>query len=108
MFLAVPYKVLLSNQKARNDPDIGVIFSENTDFFGTNNKLTAYSNCIMVVHMLHQYQKGPDSFWYPFLSNIPEATFFDYWDKSTLIETQNAKLVREALDDKAGLSLLWA
>jgi hypothetical protein len=87
MILAAPYKVLLSNEKAKSDPSIGIIFEENKDFFGRDNEVTASSNCIMVVHMLHEYQKGKNSFWHPFLDNIPEANFFDYWDKKALLET---------------------
>lgn len=75
MIIAVPYSVLISTQKAWNDPVLRDVFSENERIFGTDESCAgAYPNTahfVLCTFVMYELQKGKDSFWAPHLALMP-------------------------------------
>ena len=82
---------MISLDKAINDPVIGVIIKENPDIFAQDQT----DNCswkeelTLFVFMLHEWQKGDDSFWKPYLDLMPDVVPFCDWSESDVAACQD-------------------
>lgn len=57
--------------------------------------------------MIYEYQKGEDSFWFPYLNLLPDVEFFCNWDHSELSATEDGELIYESKNYKRDIELEW-
>lgn len=63
--LSIDRKLMLSTETAMNDIDL-------YDFIRNDAIASAMQNVILVLHLLNEYSRGERSFWYPYLSILPD------------------------------------
>ena len=56
---------------------------------------------------MYERQKGPDSFWAPYLNIMPEVTFFCEWSFDALLAVQDPTLLKDAEAFREHLFLSW-
>lgn len=92
-------------ETAFNDPDIGHIFKEHPKIFTKEHD--DFEQMTLSLFMLHEYQKGKDSFWFPYLNLLPDVEFFCNWPGEDLKATEDENLVQEAINYKRDIELEW-
>ena len=68
-FVAVPYTAIMSCDKALADPTLGPLLAAHPELFGAKN-LDGEHN-MMLVFFFFEWQKGPESFWFPWFKVFP-------------------------------------
>lgn len=62
--LNIDRRCMLTNETALKDDDLG-------DFIRNDSIASAMQNVVLVLHLLNEHCKGEKSFWYPYLSILP-------------------------------------
>jgi hypothetical protein len=75
MMISVPNNVLISVDRARADPVLGKVFNDNPKLFGDEDN----HQKILAIFLMFERSKGKDSFWYQYLSLLPDVGFFSMW-----------------------------
>ncbi len=57
--------------------------------------------------MLYEYQKGKDSYWFPYLNLLPDVEFFCNWKDEELKLLEDEELRYEAKNYKRDIELEW-
>ena len=57
--------------------------------------------------MMYEYQKGKDSYWFPYLNLLPDVEFFCNWDEKILDLLEDEQLYYEAINYKRDIELEW-
>ena len=78
--MTIPAKLIMSPVTAKASPDIGYIFDDNMDIFRNDD--------ILIVFVMYERSRGPKSFYYPFLSMLPEPDTLMDWDEEDLGQLQ--------------------
>lgn len=79
--VVIPSKLMMSPVTAHQSPDIGHIFRDNPDVFRHDD--------VLIVFLMYERSRGSKSFYYPFLSMLPEPDTLIEWDKEELEELQD-------------------
>lgn len=74
--------MLITLELANNHPDIGHVYKEHPELFGKDND--DFEQLTLAVFMLYEYQKGINSYWFPYLNLLPDVEFFCNWDEQWL------------------------
>ncbi|KAG2448798.1 hypothetical protein HYH02_006149 [Chlamydomonas schloesseri] len=74
--LRVPGRLLMTSRSARADPHLAAALarlaaSPDPDDAAAAAALTPHQ--LLATHLLHEVSKGPDSFWYPYLKQLPRS-----------------------------------
>ena len=77
-FLKIPYKCLMSVQKARDHEVLGNVFRENPTLFSEKCSHD-WEQLILFTFVIYEFQKGEESFWWPYLDLMPDFEFFCDW-----------------------------
>jgi hypothetical protein len=85
-FVYIPNKCLITVERARSS-EIGFIFDNHENIFKATEDRDFY---VLLVFLLYEFQRGTQSFWYPYFNAVDPGSLTCYWDKRYL----------EALDDK--------
>lgn len=104
-FLYVPFKLLISMEVAFSHQTVGHVFAEHPELFSKAHE--DFEQLTLAVFMLFEYQKGKESFWFPYLNLLPEVEFFCNWDPKFLQATDDIGLVEEALAYKEDIEAEW-
>ena len=72
-FLYVPFKMVMSVQKAKRHPVLTKIISENKKCF------RQWPDMILVLFIFHEMTLGKNSYWYPYLRLMPDVEFSSSW-----------------------------
>ena len=68
------------------NPILRAIIEENTHLFSEEEETDA--EClILVILMLHEMQKGANSFWKPYFDILPDVVMFCNWSNDAIDET---------------------
>jgi len=76
----VPNKCLITVDRAMNS-EIGFIFTNHENFFKACHERDFRR---LVLFVMYEYQKGKESFWYPYLNGVDPGTVPCYWDDKYL------------------------
>ena len=98
-FIYVPFKCLVTLEKVRTHPQLGQIILENEDWFDENKGEEGATNTFLLF-LLHETQKGHDSFWKPWLDVMPQVTQFHDWDQTVIDATQDPALISQAMKER--------
>jgi hypothetical protein len=94
-FVAVPYSAIMSCEKAFADPQLGPILKKHPELF--DMKLDTAEHKIMLVYLFFEWQKGEESFWYPWFKVYPvdDQTLFWNWKENEVKALQDPYLINE-------------
>jgi hypothetical protein len=98
-FLKVPYKCLMSVQKARDHEVVGKLIRENPLLFNEDCSHD-WEQLILFTFIIYEFQKGEESFWWPYLDLMPDFEFFCDWPEKEVFNVQDYGLIFHALDYK--------
>lgn len=73
-YLFIPYKLLMTMENAKRVPELQYLIKNYEIFHHRRGKEP--EQCILTLFMLWEYQKGPESFWWPYLDLLPEFEQF--------------------------------
>jgi hypothetical protein len=93
-FLYVPFKMLITMELVHNHPEVGHVFKDNPGLF--TKKHDDFEQLTLALFMMYEYQKGKESFWFPYLNLLPDVEFFCHWKQKWLDATEDSGLVAEA------------
>lgn len=74
-------------EMAQNHPQIGHVFKAHPKIF--TDKHDDFEQLTLCVMMMYEYQKGKDSFWFPYLNLLPDVEFFCNWNIDDLKATDD-------------------
>ena len=94
-FLTVPNILIVSVDKALKDEQLKDFFSSNLNIFGP--KHPDHEFLILASYLLHNYLKGPNSFWHPYLQVMNEADLPSRWPDADLALFKDTELIQSAL-----------
>ena len=73
MILSVPLSAMLSVDKAHKDPIVGKIVYDNPEIFRKERKHANWNEqLILTVFLMHEKNKGEESFWHPYITHMPQ------------------------------------
>lgn len=104
-FLYVPFKLLITMEVAHKHPVVGHVFRENKELFSKEHD--DYEQLTLAVFMLYEYQKGYESFWFPYLNLLPDVEFFCNWSLQDLAVIDDPELASETKSYKRDVELEW-
>jgi hypothetical protein len=62
---------------------------------------------ILCVFVMYQKQLGEDSFWEPWISAMPDVTFFSDWPREAIMKTMDPYLINDAVRERETNQRLW-
>ena len=68
VIMYVPYSVGMTVDQALNHPVLGIIYKENEELLGSDNK---HSNLTLSILLMYERLKGKESYWYTYLQHLP-------------------------------------
>ena len=77
-YLYVPYKMMLSITKVQNDSILGPIVFEHPECFD-EEKGHDWEQLTLALGLIYEMTKGKDSYWYPYLRQMPDVEFSSSW-----------------------------
>ena len=98
-FLAIPYKMLMTVERAQNHEILGPIIRENPQLFDEEHK-GDWEQLTLALYLIYENQKGDESFWKPYIDLMPDVKFFCHWPEELFIETQDHNLMQYATEYK--------
>ena len=90
----------MSIDKAQKHPELGKVIKENPTMFHEDVSHD-WEQLILLIFVLYEYQKGEDSFWWPYLDLMPHVQFFCDWNKEEIVAVQDYGLIFAAMDYKS-------
>ena len=63
-----------------------------------------WEQLILLIYVIYEYQKGEDSFWWPYLDLMPHVQFFCDWREEDIFAVQDYGLIFGALEYKEELN----
>ena len=103
--LAVPNKLLITTQKAREDKYLCKVLKAHEDVFHGNDDHGDYNT--LIVYLIREKLKGEDSFYYPFINLVPEIESGLVWDKETIDFIEDKSLKQEAIEAQEDFAEEW-
>jgi len=97
----VPYKVIMSTDKAARHPIIGNVLIKHPELFSKEHK--DWEQLILATWLLYEQGLGKQSFWYPYINLMPDVTFFCDWEESEILACQDKAVATEAIEYKKEL-----
>ena len=82
-YLYVPFKMLISVSKVQNHNVLGPIVLEHPECFD-EEKGHDWEQLTLALGLLYEMTKGKDSYWYPYLRQMPDVEFSSSWDDHEL------------------------
>jgi len=79
--LVVPTKLMMSPVTAMESPDLNHVFQDNPDIFRNDDTL--------IVFVMHECSRGTRSFYYPYLSTLPQPDTLLEWGDDALAQLQD-------------------
>lgn len=90
---SIPFKCILTCQKARQQPQLAKVFRQHPNLFDEDEN-SSWQHYMLMALLFFEMQKGEDSFWYPYLQILPnEAKSFWRWDPQIIKQTQDPALI---------------
>jgi hypothetical protein len=88
-YIYVPSKLVICEEKFRQDPDIGHILEENPEVF-----VDHYfgEHLVLIFFMAYEIGKGEKSFWAPFLETAERCDMLFNWETEDLDELEDELL----------------
>jgi hypothetical protein len=88
----VPYSLAINYDKAMRDEQFKKMVLENPKVFDPSFP-DHVKQLALTVFLMSEWQKGPDSFWAPYIDYMPDYSYFCTWDESTISEVYDMTLV---------------
>lgn len=104
IYLYVPAKLLITVDKALNSSEIGFIFEEHKYLFKATEDR---DYLVLLVFLIYEHQKGPNSFWYPYFAAIDPGDLPCFWDQKVIDCISDAYLKKEFANIKADMLIDW-
>jgi len=99
IMLSIPYHLMLSPPNAFKDPIIGLSLHDSKDL------LTG--DLLLAVYLTYEYEKGKDSFYYPYLKILPKPSTISEWSDDELKELHDDNLVLRAKRAKNRVKIMY-
>ena len=106
-FIYVPYKMIISVGKAREHPVLKDIISENPELFDQECN-DNHEVLILVLMVLYEITLLQDSYYYPYLRQLPYSQAPSLWYKDDIKACQNEELIKDTLGYNDALMHLWS
>jgi hypothetical protein len=86
----------MSCEKALADPILGPVLRKHPEIF--DFKLLTAESHMMLVYLFYEWQKGEESFWYPWFKVFPvdDQELFWYWKEHEKKSCQDPVIISEA------------
>ena len=75
--MSIPMKMLMSVAKAKAHPVISKIMQENQKVFNEENQ--EFEQMTLCLFLFYEISRGKDSYWYPYLLQMPTVQFSCMW-----------------------------
>lgn len=95
--MTIPARLFISLISVLEDPSLGPIYTANLNFFGEDEYL------ILSVFLAHHMQLQNKSFYFPYLSLLPEPETIDNWADDELSVLQDSAIIQRAYKRKHDL-----
>ena len=105
-FMSIPYKMLMTVDRAQKHPVLGQVISENPEIFSEEEK-GDWEQLTLALYIIYEYQKGEESFWKPYLDLMPDVKFFCHWPQEMILATQDGNLQKNTFEYKNELNNEW-
>ncbi|KAF0743273.1 hypothetical protein Ae201684P_000142 [Aphanomyces euteiches] len=84
--MKIPSKLFISEASVKEDPVLAPIFAEHPDLFTRDDPLLS-------TYLVYHFHLAEASFFFPYLSILPEPESILNWNKDDLIQLQDTKLL---------------
>ena len=105
-YLFVPFKMMLSVHKVQNDDVLGPIVLDHPECFD-EEKGNDWEQLTLAIGLLYEMTKGKESYWYPYLRQMPDVEFSSSWDEHELEMLQDDYCVYQLKEYDAELAATW-
>ena len=78
-FLFVPYKMLLSVSKIKDHEVLGPVILDHPELTQEEGREYA-DNIILTLALIYEVTLGKESYWYPYLRQMPDVVVTSLWD----------------------------
>ena len=90
-YLFVPYKMLMSIEKAQMHPVLGPIIMDHPECF-LEEENNDWEQLILALFIFYEMTKGRDSYWYPYLRMMPDVVLTSSWSDQDIAVSQDSDL----------------
>ena len=99
VMLVIPQQLMISPPNAFKDPIIGL------SLYDSKELLTG--DILIAVYLAYEYEKGEDSFYYPYLKILPKPSTISEWCDDDLMELQDDSLALRAKRGKNRVKIMY-
>ena len=85
---AIPNKILISSEKARNS-ELALIFFNHQDMFQANTYRDYY---VLVIFIMYERSKGKDSFWHDYFECVQLIDLPAVWENEEISKLADTEL----------------
>ena len=94
-FMYIPYKMVFSVQKAKDEPNLGPVLEAYPSLFDPKKNQAASDQLILLAFIYVEMQKGKNSYWYPWFRMLPDVDFSCGWSSNDLDNFQDNVIVEQ-------------
>ena len=105
-YMCVPFKMIMSLEKAYIHPVLKKIIEENQDCFEEDFNQD-FEQMTLALFIVYEMTLGKESYWYPYLRLMPDVEFTCSWSDKDMEEAQDEKLTRELKEYYYDLETEW-
>ena len=105
-FLYIPFKMIMSIEKAKKHEVLAKIIEENPDCFDKSQN-GDWEQITLALFIFHEMTLGRNSYWYPYLRLMPDVEFSCQWEEKDKHETQDDQIIEELEDYKDEVEMEW-
>eukprot|EP00347_Sterkiella_histriomuscorum_P010062 403338831 len=102
-FVYIPNKCLITVERARSS-EIGFIFANHENVFKSSEDRDFLT---LLVFMMCEFQKGDQSFWYPYFNAVDPGELTCYWDQKYLSALDDKECIEQIREYGASMDEMW-
>ena len=105
-FIFVPYKMLITTGKAKVHPVLKKIIAENPEAFSQEGN-PDWEQMTLVLFLIYEATIGVESYWFPYLRQMPDVEFTSQWTRDELMESQDIYFYNGLWEEHRELNQEW-
>ena len=102
----MPNTIIISVALVKACPELRQLLSDNFDLFGDVHP--DREQLLLATFLLYHYLKGPESFWYPYISVMNESDLVCDWSPEEIAQFMDKELQMDAELYKTEIETEWA
>ena len=105
-YMYVPFKMLMSIDKAKSHPVVGKIIKENPECFSKSQNQD-WEQLTLALFIFYEMTLGKQSYWYPYLRLMPDVEFTSSWSEEEMSAIQDKQLSEHLNDYHVEVEVEW-